>query len=145
MMKIELAVNGTLMRGLALNHNLLELGAVFVEESITAPCYRLWSINDQYPAMQRCSKGGQISLEIWRIDPSNIGELLGREPAGLSVGKILLADNRQVLGILGESYLCEGKREITQFGGWRKYKESSESGGSNFRSDSALTSNKNRS
>ncbi|MBS0300220.1 MAG: glutamyl-tRNA amidotransferase [Proteobacteria bacterium] len=123
MMRIELAVNGTLMRGLELNHNLLELGGIFVEEALTAPLYRLWSINDQYPAMQRCAKGKQISLEIWSINPSHIGELLSREPAGLSVGKILLADNREVLGILGESYLCEGKQEITQFGGWRKYKE----------------------
>jgi hypothetical protein len=124
-MKIELAVNGTLMRGLELNHNLLELGGVFMEEALTAPCYRLWSINDQYPAMQRCAKGEQISLEIWSIEPSNIGELLSREPAGLSVGKILLADHREVLGILGESYLCKGKREITHFGGWRNYTESS--------------------
>ena len=120
-MKIELAVNGTLMRGLELNHNLLELGAEFVEETLTAPLYRLWSINDQYPAMQRSSIGEQISLEIWSINPSNIGELLSREPAGLSVGKILLADNREILGILGESYLCEGKQEITHFGGWRNY------------------------
>ncbi|MDE2388966.1 MAG: glutamyl-tRNA amidotransferase, partial [Betaproteobacteria bacterium] len=112
---------------LELNHNLLELGGVFMEETLTAPCYRLWSINDQYPAMQRCAKGGQISLEIWSIEPSNIGELLSREPAGLSIGKILLADHREVLGILGESYLCEGKREITHFGGWRNYTESSQS------------------
>ncbi|MBS0484557.1 MAG: glutamyl-tRNA amidotransferase [Proteobacteria bacterium] len=116
-MKIELAVNGTLMRGLELNHNLLELDAVFVEEALTAPLYRLWSINDQHPAMQHCSSGGQISLEIWDIDSFNIGELLIREPAGLSIGKILLADNREVLGVLGESYLCEGKQETTHFGG----------------------------
>ncbi len=121
-MQINLAVNGTLMRGLELNHNLLELGAVFVEETFTAPFYRLWSINDRHPAMQRCASGGQISLEIWSINSSDIGELLSREPAGLSVGKILLADSREVLGILGESYLCEGMQEITQFGGWREYK-----------------------
>ena len=116
-MKIELAVNGTLMRGLELNHNLLELGGIFVEKALTAPLYRLWSINDQHPAMQHCSSGGQISLEIWDIDSFNIGELLIREPAGLSIGKILLADNREVLGVLGESYLCEGKQETTHFGG----------------------------
>jgi len=121
-MQIKLAVNGTLMRGLALNRNLLELGAVFVEETLTAPFYRLWSINDRHPAMQRCASGGKISLEIWSIDSSNIVELLSREPAGLSVGKILLADNREVLGILGESYLCDGMQEITEFGGWREYK-----------------------
>ena len=120
-MQIQLAVNGTLMRGLELNHNLLELGGVFVKETHTAPSYRLWSIDDCYPAMQRCSSGGSISLEIWSLESSQLGELLNREPAGLSLGKILLADNHEVLGILGESYLCEGKQEITQFGGWREY------------------------
>ncbi len=74
--------------------------------------------------MQHCSSVEQISLEIWRIESSNIGELLSREPVGLSIGKILLADNREVLGILGESYLCEGMLEITHFGGWREYKAS---------------------
>jgi hypothetical protein len=26
-----------------------------------------------------------------------------------------------VLGVLGEPFLCAGRREITQFGGWRGY------------------------
>jgi hypothetical protein len=45
-----------------------------------------------------------------------------KKPARFSVGKILLADSREVLGILGESYLCEGKQEITHLGRWREYK-----------------------
>ena len=40
-MEILLAVNGTLMRGLALNPNLLAVGARFVRETTTAPTYRL--------------------------------------------------------------------------------------------------------
>lgn len=42
-----LAVNGTLMRGLELSQNLLNVGAKFVEEASTAPLYRLYSINDR--------------------------------------------------------------------------------------------------
>ena len=41
---VKLAVNGTLMRGLPLEKNLLDAGAVFLREAATAPCYRLWSI-----------------------------------------------------------------------------------------------------
>jgi len=26
-----------------------------------------------------------------------------------------------VLGVLGEPFLCEGQREITEHGGWRAY------------------------
>ena len=65
---------------------------------------------------------GTLMRGLWNIDSSNISELLSREPAGLSNGKILLADNREVLGVLGESYLREGKQETTHFGGWREYK-----------------------
>ena len=50
---VLLAVNGTLMRGLELNPNLLEVGATFVRETTTEPCYRLWSINDRHPGMVR--------------------------------------------------------------------------------------------
>ena len=46
--------------------------------------------------------------------------LLG-EPPGLAIGKVLLQDGTVVLGVLGEPFLCEGKREITTYGGWRAY------------------------
>ena len=44
-----------------------------------------------------------------------------REPDGLTIGKIRLADGSTVLGVLGEPALCEGQKEITAFGGWRAY------------------------
>jgi len=48
---IPLAVNGTLMRGLELNGNLLAAGARFLREASTVAEYRLWSIGDRHPAM----------------------------------------------------------------------------------------------
>jgi hypothetical protein len=118
----ELAVNGTLMRGLELNDNLQQVGAVFVRETATAPIYRLWSISDRHPAMMRVSKGGRsIDLEIWSVPLTGLAKILQQEPAGLCIGKIKLADNSEVLGVLGEPFLCEGQREVTEFGGWRNY------------------------
>jgi gamma-glutamylcyclotransferase (GGCT)/AIG2-like uncharacterized protein YtfP len=122
MSNILLAVNGTLMRGLELNPNLLAVGAEFVEEATTAPHYRLWSINDRHPAMQRVSGGGAaVALELWAVPPEGLASILQREPAGLCIGKVLLADGRETLGVLGEAWLCEGQREITAHGGWRAY------------------------
>lgn len=120
---IRLAVNGTLMRGLALNDNLLDVGAVFVEETTTAPCYRLWSINDNHPAMIRTTDGTgtSVALEIWEVPAAGIATVLTQEPAGLAIGKVLLADETTVLGVVGEPFLVEGQREITDFGGWRPY------------------------
>lgn len=43
------------------------------------------------------------------------------EPEGLTIGKIKLADGSEVLGVLAESWLTEGQKEITALGGWRKY------------------------
>ncbi len=119
---VQLAVNGTLMRGLELNANLLAVGATFVREAMTEPRYRLWSIDDRHPAMMRVATGGAaIALEIWDVPTTGLTEILLREPPGLCIGKVRLADGEEVLGVLGEAILCEGKREITQWGGWRAY------------------------
>ena len=110
------------MRGLELNGNLLDAGAKFVREAKTAPEYRLYSVADRHPAMLRAREGGAaIALEIWEIPPAGIAAVLQSEPAGLCIGKVTLDDGTQVLGVLGEPWLCEGAREITRYGGWREY------------------------
>ena len=125
MQMIDFAVNGTLMRGLELNGNLQKVGAVFVREDVTAPMYRLWTIVDRHPAMLRVSENGQaIALEIWSVTPDALGTILLSEPAGLCIGKIVLSDSQEVLGVLGEPFLCEGQKEITSYGGWRAYTSS---------------------
>ena len=117
-----LAVNGTLMRGLELNPNLLKVGASFVREDVTDECYRLWSIDDRHPAMLRTSgKGARVALELWDVPLDGLAQVLLSEPPGLAIGKVVLKDKTVVLGVLGEPFLCEGKREITAYGGWRAY------------------------
>jgi gamma-glutamylcyclotransferase (GGCT)/AIG2-like uncharacterized protein YtfP len=119
---VLLAVNGTLMRGLELNRNLLDAGATFVREARTAPVYRLWSIGDRHPAMIRVAQGGAaIGLEVWSVPPEGLASILLEEPPGLCIGKVELEDGGQTLGVLGEPLLCEGMREITRYGGWRAY------------------------
>ena len=117
-----LAVNGTLMRGLELNGNLVAAGATFLRETRTAPAYRLWSIGDRHPAMLRVREGGAaIAVEVWDVPPAGIASILSKEPPGLCIGTVRLEDGTDVLGVLGEPMLCEGQREITQHGGWRAY------------------------
>jgi hypothetical protein len=120
--RVLLAVNGTLMRGLALNPNLLAVSATFVREAATAATYRLWSIEDRHPAMIRVAQGGAaIAVEIWSVPADGLATILLNEPAGLCVGKVMLADGSEVLGVLGEPLICEGQKEITAAGGWRSY------------------------
>ena len=63
------AVNGTLMRGLKLNPNLVAAGATFVREATTEPAYRLWTINDDHPAMVRVTDGSgvAVAVEVWSV------------------------------------------------------------------------------
>lgn len=119
---VLLAVNGTLMRGLELNPNLIEVGATFVRETTTEATYRIWSINDRHPGMVRVREGGvAVAVEVWAVPPAGLAEVLLREPPGLSIGKVKLSDGEVVLGVLAEPILCERQREITKHGGWRKY------------------------
>jgi hypothetical protein len=119
---VHLAVNGTLMRGLELNPNMLRNGATFVREDATDACYRIFSIDDRHPAMLRTpGEGTSVALEIWDVPVTGLANILLAEPPGLSIGKVVLRDGSIVLGVLGEPFLCQGQREITQYGGWRAY------------------------
>jgi gamma-glutamylcyclotransferase (GGCT)/AIG2-like uncharacterized protein YtfP len=122
MEEILFAVNGTLMRGFGLNKNLIAAKADFVHEAKTSDLYRLWSIKDQYPAMQRDLGGGHnIDVEIWKITPAALMDILESEPPGLCLGRIELVDKQWVFGVLAEEYICQGMQEITKWGGWRNY------------------------
>ncbi|MDH4301235.1 MAG: gamma-glutamylcyclotransferase [Nitrospira sp.] len=120
---VLLAVNGTLMRGLKLNHNMVAAQATFVRETQTEPAYRLWTINDEHPAMLRVTDGTgtKVAVEVWSVPADGLAGILLNEPPGLCVGKVRLEDGSTVLGVLGEPALIEGHREITTYGGWRSY------------------------
>ncbi len=123
--KIQLAVNGTLMRGLALEKNLKNVGAVFLRETKTQKSYRLWSIRDDYPAMLRVDpqdpRAVTVDVEVWEVPMAGLTKVLQQEPEGLSIGKVKLEDGQVVLGVIGEPELVKGQKEISSFGGWRSY------------------------
>ena len=117
-----LAVNGTLMRGLELNPNMLAAGAEFVRKDRTVAAYRLYSISDRHPGMVRVAEGGvSVAVEVWSVPAEGLASILLKEPAGLSIGKVSLLSGAETLGVLAEPILCEGQREISEFGGWREY------------------------
>ncbi len=122
---LKLAVNGTLMRGLALCPNLLNVGATFEREAKTEAAYRIWTIDDNYPAMLKVKQGGvAVAVEVWEVPLSGLGIVLSQEPPGLAIGKVKLADGEEVLGVIGEPLTVEDQKEISQYGGWRAYQES---------------------
>jgi len=67
--------------------------------------------------------GSAVTVEVWAVPLEGLAGLLQDEPSGLAIGKVRLDDGHDVLGVLGESALVEGQREITGYGGWRGYIE----------------------
>ena len=122
--KVLLAVNGTLMRGLALENNLKEVGASFIKESQTEKAYRLFSIDDKYPAMIKDPHGASIDVEVYELNKQAMEIVLSKEPEGLTIEKIKLIDNEEVYGVIGLDYIIKDRKEITSFGGWRNYMKS---------------------
>ena len=120
--KCILAVNGTLMRGLELENNLKEAGAFFVKESKTEKAYRLYSINDKYPAMIRVNEDGNtVDVELYEIGEEGLKQVLSKEPPGLTIKEITLIDGVSVQGVVGFNDIIKGQKEITSYGGWRNY------------------------
>jgi hypothetical protein len=58
--EVLLADNGTLMRVLKLNPQMLAAKATFLREANTERTDRLWSINDEHPAMVRVTDGNGV-------------------------------------------------------------------------------------
>ena len=66
--------------GLPLEKNLLGAGTVFLRGAETAPCYRLWSISDQNPAMLRVSgddpRTVRVAVEVWQAPAAGLASVL---------------------------------------------------------------------
>jgi gamma-glutamylcyclotransferase (GGCT)/AIG2-like uncharacterized protein YtfP len=125
---VELFVNGTLMRGLALHANLD--GAEFLEATRTAPRYRVYSIADVHPGMFEVDEGGvEIAGELYRVPRSVLERVEAGEPPDLYRGPVRLVDGREVQGILYPRALAEANgRDISVYGDWRAYVEDASPG-----------------
>jgi gamma-glutamylcyclotransferase (GGCT)/AIG2-like uncharacterized protein YtfP len=128
-MAIELFVNGTLMRGLALHGNLA--GAQFLGAARTVPAYRLYSIDDRHPGMFEVAEGGvAVAGEVYLVPDEVWRRVEAGEPPNLYCGPVRLADGRVIQGILYPRELAEGRhRDISEFGDWRAYMATRQQGG----------------
>lgn len=125
----SLFVNGTLMRGLSLHHNLE--GAEFAGEFRTAPRYRMHSISDMHPGMYQVgcgcennageNPGVSVTGELYYMADEVFQRVQAGEPPHLFVGTVLLENGRVVPGILYPRELAEKHKDISEFGDWRAY------------------------
>lgn len=122
---LTLAVAGAHLSGLPLNYQLVDLGAVLLRACKTAPVYKMYSLGPK-PALirqpQGSTDGNSIEVELWNIPIEKVGYFLRdgvKSPLGL--GDVLLEDNTEVKGFIGEAFCVAGAEDITHHGGWRAY------------------------
>ena len=123
--EIPIAVVGAHLSGMTLNGELKALNAKLIETTKTAPDYKLYALptTPPKPGMLRveAGKGASIELEIWSLSPSAFGKFVNAIPAPMAIGTIRLADGRSVKGFLVEPEVLGEARDITAYGGWRKF------------------------
>ena len=121
---IQIVVCGAHMSGLPLNKELTERGGRLLRACRTASGYRLFALPGgppERPGLLRSETGAAIEVEVWEIPVASFASFVGGIPAPLAIGSIELEDGRRVKGFLCEAHATKGARDITEFGGWRKY------------------------
>jgi allophanate hydrolase len=123
--EIALAVVGAHLSGMALNGELKALGARLLEETATAPDYKLYALDTTppKPGMLRieAGTGTAIKLELWALSAAAFGRFVAAIPPPLSIGTVRLADGRGIKGFIVEPAAVGGARDISSFGGWRAF------------------------
>jgi allophanate hydrolase len=124
--EVAIVVVGAHLSGLPLNGELRALGGRLLEAAKTAPDYRLYALDGTTPPKPGLlrvdsGKGASIEIEIWALTLESFGRFVDAIPAPLSIGTIKLSDGLGVKGFLLEAAATAGARDISSFGGWRKF------------------------
>jgi allophanate hydrolase len=122
--RITVVVAGAHLSGMALNHELLALGGVLRGAARTAPGYELHALAGTVPAKPGLVRGvGDASIEVeeWALPVEGFGRFVASIPAPLGIGKVTLQDGRELPGFICEPGALAGARNITAFGGWRRW------------------------
>jgi allophanate hydrolase len=122
--EVAIAVVGAHLSGMPLSHELSELGARFLQATVTAADYQLFALDGgsvRRPGLLRVPSGtgAAIALEMWALSMEGFGRFVAAVPSPLSIGAVRLADGSLVKGFLVEAEAVNGARNISGFGGWR--------------------------
>jgi allophanate hydrolase len=65
-----------------------------------------------------------FGVEIWELPLQTLGSLAAELSPPLRFGQLRLADGTSVLGYLGDDVALASAEDISEYGGWRSYRES---------------------
>ncbi len=69
------------------------------------------------------TRAGAVEVEIYDMPFAGFGRLVASVLPPLAIGTVELADGEAVKGFLCESFASALARDITDFGGWRAFRE----------------------
>ena len=114
---------GSALRGQPDHQNLG--AATFVGAAVTAPKYRLHSVNNQHPGIYEVANGGiAIAGEIYEMSDAQHAHLISTEPPNLYEAPIELADGTHVSAMIYPKAKIDeyGWPDISHHGGWAVFK-----------------------
>lgn len=123
-----LAVAGAHLTNQPLNHQLTGRRARLLRTCRTSPQYRLFALSGTVPpkpglVYDASFEGSGIEIEVWSLDGAAFGSFVNEVPPPLAIGTILLEDGTSVNGFVCEAHALSEATEITNYGGWRRYRE----------------------
>lgn len=122
---ISVVVCGAHLEGLPLNWQLTERGATLIQQTQTAPQYRMYVLPGGPPRRPGLildeEHGSAIDVEVWAVPKQEFGSFVAHIPAPLGIGKVELKNGQWLPGFICEGSATNGAQEITALGGWRKY------------------------
>lgn len=115
-------LNGDGMRDGPAHHHIA--GSPLAGERRTAPCYRFYSVRDEFPGLYPGPDGGQAILgELYDVPMTQLRDLLGSEPPELELSIVELEGGELSFGmVLRRAEYDRGiHKDITRYGSWRQY------------------------
>ncbi|WP_348273453.1 allophanate hydrolase [Piscinibacter sp. XHJ-5] len=130
---VPIAVVGAHLSGMPLHGQIVERGCRLLAATRTAPHYRLHALagtSPPKPGLARVPEGGSaIAVEVYEMPLEQVGSFLTLIPPPLGLGSVELAEDcgpwgRWVKGFICEPHALAGAPDVSRFGGWRAYVES---------------------
>ena len=125
--RVRVAVCGSHLEGLPLNHQLTSRGAHLQARTTSSADYKFYALPGgppHRPGMVRVApgeRGEAIEVEVWEMPAREFGGFVAGIPAPLGIGTITLLNGDKVPGFVCEQYAVKDALDITRFGGWRAY------------------------
>jgi gamma-glutamylcyclotransferase (GGCT)/AIG2-like uncharacterized protein YtfP len=101
----------------------LVAGASFVEQTSTAPGYRLFSVGGFPVLVQDPASIFAIDVQVWEVPDDRWERILEQEPPEMVSGDVALEDGRRVGTMLGPREWVEarGGVDVSAHGSWKAY------------------------